>query len=328
MTGSIDFSFAAEFAFAAAVLVVLGLGVYAVAVLDRLAGRIVARAPLALGDVLAAPVREAALLLLQQRSATERPDAQLWAFAPALLGALAAAALAVVPASNAPGTIAATPKLSAGIVYFGAAMALVMVAVYLHGWAANSVMPLIGGYRFVAQALSYEMPLALVLIAAALPAESLSVVEIVRSQHALWNVVRQPLGLPIYLIAASGLAFWGPLNFPDGADLVGGTTAELSGAPLLLWNGARAAVLLAVSAMGAAAFLGGWWGPLLPGPLWMALKTLALVLILVLVGNVVGRIRLERFVVVSWAVLIPLALVDVFLSGSIALWMGSRGGTP
>lgn len=311
---------------AIAVLLLLGVGIYAVAVLDRLVGRMVARQPLRIGESLASPAREAVLLFLQRRSSTERPDAQLWAFAPALLGALAAAGLAVIPASSGSGITVFMPEMSAGIVCFGAAMAIVMVAVFLQGWAANSMLPLIGGYRFVAQALSYEMPLALVLIAAALPAESLSVAEIVRSQHAVWNVVRQPLGLPLYLIAASGIAFWGPLNFPDGADLAGGAAAELSGTPLLLWKAARAAVLVAAAAMGAATFLGGWWGPLLPGPLWMALKTLTLLVVIILAGHLLGRVRLERFVVVSWTALIPVALVDVFLSGIVALWTAGQGG--
>ena len=203
-------------------------------------------------------------------------------------------------------------------------MAMVMVAVDLHGWSANSVFPLIGGYRFVAQALSYEMPLALVLIAAALPAESLSVGAIVRSQMGAWNVVRQPLGLPIYLVTGLGLAFWGPLGFPDSADLAGGTRAELSGASLLAWSAARSAVLVAVAAMGAAAFLGGWLGPWLPGAVWMVLKTLALLVVLLTTGHLVARVRLEQFVVVAWTVLIPLALVDTFVSGLLALHGAKR----
>lgn len=300
---------------------VLVVGVYAAAVLDRLIGGLVAGPPLRLLATFAAPVRAAAVLLLQQRTTTERPDAALWAFAPALLGALAAATLVAIPL----GPALALPEIRDGIVYFGAAMALVMVAVYFQGWSANAPFPLVGAYRFVAEALSYEMPLALVLIAAALPAESLSVAAIVRSQADVWNVVRQPLGLPLYLVAGLGLAFWGPLNFPDAADLAGGTTAELSGAQLLLWRAARLAVLVAVAAMGAAAFLGGWQGPWLPGALWMVLKTLLLVAVMVTAGHLVARVRLERFVVVAWVVLIPLALVDVFVSGVLALrGAGSR----
>jgi NADH-quinone oxidoreductase subunit H len=303
-----------------AIAVALLAGAYAIAVLDEYLGSAFAHSPVRLSVALTSPIRTAALLLLQRRSETERPDAALWALSPALLGAVAASALVVVPL----GPMLAMSDIQSGIVYFGAAMAMVMIAVYLHGWAANSVMPLIGAYRFVAEALSYEMPLALVLIAAALPAESLAVGDIVRSQDSVWNIVRQPLGLPLYLIAGLGLAFFGPLAFPDAADLAGGTSAELSGVPLLLWRFARIAVLVAVAAMGAAAFLGGPLGPWLAGWMWMATKTLALVVVMLIARHLVARVRLERFVVVSWAVLIPLALVDVFASGLLALWQASR----
>ena len=294
---------------------VLVSGAYVLAVLDGSVARVVAGRPVRPGEVAAQPLREAAVMLLTRRSTTERPDAQAWALAPALVAGMAAAAVATVP--WAPGV--AVADVDDGIVLFGAAMAVVMVGVYLHGWSANSPFPLVGGYRFIALALSYEMPLALVLIAAALPAESLSVGAIVESQHGLWNVVRQPLGLPLYLVAGTGLAWWGPLDMADGADLAGGTSVEVSGPARLAWEIARRFVLVAVAVMGAAVFLGGWQGPLLPAAAWMALKTLALLALVVWVGHRTARIRLERFVVVSWAVLIPVALVDVFVSGILAL---------
>lgn len=293
----------------------IGTGVYAVAVLDRTLAAWVEGRPWSMSDALLGPLRSAALRYLQARSSTERPDREAWALAPALLGALAAVALASIPL----GASFAVADIPEGIVLFGAAMAMVMVAVFLHGWSPNSALPLIGGYRFIALALSYEMPLALVLIAAALPAESLSVGAIIQSQAEMWNVVRQPLGLPIYLVPALGLAFWGPLAFPDAVDLAGGTAAEVSGAGRLVWSIARAAVLFAVAAMGAAVFLGGWLGPVLPGPVWMAVKTVALLVVLLAAGHLIGRVRLERFVVLAWAILIPLALVDVFVSGTLAL---------
>ncbi len=294
---------------------VLVAGAYATSVLDAAAAHLVAGRRLRLGELVLGPWREAALLAHMRRSTTERPDVQTWVLAPALLAGMAAVAVASVPL--APGV--AVADVADGIVLFGAAMAVVMVGVYLHGWSSNSVFPLVGGYRFVALALSYEMPLALVLIAAALPAESLSVGAIVESQQGLWNVVRQPLGLPLFLVAGLGLASWGPLGMSDGADLAGGTSAEGSGGARLVWALARRFVLVAVAVTGAAVFLGGWHGPVLAGGLWMALKTLVLLAVLVGVGHRVARIRLERFVVVAWAVLIPLALIDVFVSGALVL---------
>ena len=295
------------------------IGVYATAALDLLIGRMVARQPLEAGTALRRPAQIAALLLVQRPTRTERPDMALWFLAPALLASLATGILAAIPI----GPSGAAPPIDAGIVYVGALMALVMVAVYLHGWAPNSLFPLVGGYRFVALALSYEMPLALVLIAAALPAQSLAIDAIVRSQAGVWNIVRQPLGLPLYLVAMLGLAFRGPLNVPDAADLAGGTTAEPSGVDLLLWRVARDAILVAAAALGAAAFLGGWMGPWLPGGVWLIGKTLALVTLVLIVSHLLGRVRLERFVVIAWAVLIPLALLDVFAAGVIAL-LGAR----
>ena len=290
-------------------------GPYVVGVLDRAIARLVAGEAVEFGRTLADPVRGAALLLLQQTRTTERPDAPLWVIAPALLAGLAAAILAIVPWGPSGGVA----DVEAGIVFFGAAGALVMVAVYAHGWAPNSVLPLIGGCRFIALALSYEMPLALVLIAAALPAQSLGLSDIVASQAKLWNVLRQPLGFPLYLVAGLGLAFRSPLDHPDATDLAGGTLVEVSGVARLLWQAARAAMLVAVAAIGATVFLGGWLGPWLPGPAWLALKTFALLGLLVAAGHVLARVRLERFVVIAWAVLIPLALVDVFLSGLLLL---------
>lgn len=293
----------------------LGLGAYAVAVLEGVMGRLMAGEPVSVTRAMLAPVRQAALLLRQQTTTTERPDAAAWIVAPTLLGALATVIVAIVPLG--PSRVVA--DIDAGIVLFGAAAALVMVAVYLHGWAPNSLFPLIAGYRFIALALSYEMPLALVLIAAALPAQSLRLSAIVTSQMDLWNVLRQPLGLPLYLIACLGLASRGPLDYADAADLAGGTLAETSGVARLAWSAAQAGMLIAVAAIGATVFLGGWLGPWLPGPVWLGLKTLSLLALLIAADHMLARVPLERFVVIAWTVLIPLALVDVFLSGLLAL---------
>lgn len=291
------------------------LGVYLVTVLNRFLASVAAGTPVRWRATLAAPVQTAALLLLQQRSTTERNDAAGWALAPALFVGLAAVSLALVPLDA--DSVIADP--ATGFVVFSAAIAMVMIAVYLHGWAPNSPFPLHGAYRYSAQALSFQIPFLLAMLATAVPAQSLSIVDIVAAQESLWNVVRTPLGLPIYLIVGVGVSFWGPLNLPDAADLAEGTSLEDSGVARLLWQAARAAMLLAVAAMGAAGFLGGWWGPWLPGAVWVVLKTLVLLVALIASGHLLARVRIERFVVFCWVVLIPLALLNVFLSGAFLL---------
>lgn len=294
---------------------VMVVGVYVVAVLDQAIGERVGGGRPRWSRVTLDPLRSVAYLVMQQRRTTERPDAPGWILAPALLSALAALALAMVPLG--PTTVAADPET--GFVVFSAAIAFVMIAVYLHGWSPNSVFALHGAYRFGAQALSLQIPFLLAMLATTLPAESLSIVDIVQAQESLWNVVRQPLGLPLYLVVGVGASFWGPMNLPDAADLAGGTGVEDSGVARLLWKSSRSAMLVAVAAMGATGFLGGWWGPWLPGAVWVILKTLVLLGVLIAAGHLFARVRVEAFVVVAWALLIPLALLNIFVSGAVLL---------
>lgn len=296
------------------VAVILAVSSYLVAVIDATIMIRVSRGS-RYGHAWMDPIARAARLILQRGSRTERPDSEAWVLAPALLAGLGAVALASIP-------MAAGINVAdngAGIVLFGAAMLQVMVAVFLHGWAANSVFPMLGAFRMAAAGMSMSIPFSLVLITTALPAESLSVGAIIASQEGLWNIVRQPLGLPVYLITALAFSFWGPMQLPDAADLAGGTTVEISGVALLAWRVARIGVLVALSAMGAAAFLGGYLGPLLPGWSWMIIKTASLATVMIWSGHRFARMRIESVVLFGWTLLLPVALVDVFVSGALTL---------
>ena len=295
--------------FAAAVF--LTVGVYLVSVIERLTFSRLAGARSGLRRALTGPPTDAALMLLQRPSATERPDRQTWLLAPALLAAFAATMMAPVPFG--PGFAAADSPH--GILLFGAAAALVIVPVFLQGWSPNSIFPLIGAYRMLSQGLSYMIPLALALIAAVLPAESLSIGDIVADQGRLWNVVRMPLGLPVFLAAAAGLAFYGPLALPSSPELAGGIELEAAGVDAVLWRVGQRAVLVAGSAMAASVFLGGWQGPILPGAAWLAVKTAGVLLLYILVGQLVPRLRPEQFVTFGWVGLLPLSLVNIFVTG-------------
>lgn len=301
----------AWWAAAPAVGAALVVGVLLAAWLDALVGSAVAGRATAWSAAVAGPWRRAAVVALQRRTSTERPDAQAWALAPALLLALAATMLTVVPIAEG----VAVADVPHGMVLFGAAAATILIPVFLAGWSPNSPFSMVGGYRMFAQGLSSMIPFALVLIAAALPAESLGIGDIVVSQQGLWNVIRTPLGLPVYLATAPALAFWGPGAAPAGRDLAGGVDLEASGAHLLAWRVAQAAVLVGFAAVGASVFLGGWLGPVLPGPVWLVLKTAALLAVLIAMSHLIPRVRIERFVVLAWVGLLPLALLDVFITG-------------
>lgn len=291
------------------IALVLVAGTFLAATLDRaMATMIAGRAH---GSMLLGPLRTAVAMCLRQRLSTERPDALNWALAPAFYFALAAVGLTVVP--WAPGR--AVTEFDAGIVLWGACEALTVVVVFLHGWSANAPFALIGGYRYVAIGLPVMLLSMFVLIAAALPAESLSVAKIVEAQRPVWNVVRQPLGLVLFLLLGLSLTLRGPFDYANPHDLAGGTVADVSGPAQATWQLARLAMLVSVAAMTSAVFLGGYLGPGLPGPLWMLLKVAVVLAALVAAGNLFARLPPARMLTLLWTVLLPLAFLDLVLVG-------------
>jgi NADH-quinone oxidoreductase subunit H len=294
-------------------LLLFVLGVCFVAALDGAVPAIIAGRPF--GRPVAASLRRAAFLLRQQRIATERPDMLNWLLAAGAFFALAAVGLSVVP--FAPGM--ALNDIETGIVLWGACEALTVVVVFLHGWSANAPFPLIGAYRYVAIGLPAMLVSMFVLIAAALPAQSLSVPVIVESQRGLWNVVRQPLGLPLFILLGLSLTFRGPLGYADPFDLADGTSAEDSGPMRAAWQMARLAMLVSFAAMAASLFLGGYLGPWLPGPVWLFLKTAFVLVVTVVAGHLLARTPPARMLTLLWIVFLPISFLDLIIAGVEAL---------
>ncbi len=298
---------------ACTVLLALLVGAYCVAAIDgAITARVTGQTP---GNPLLIPLQNAARLWHAPHNETETPDRPALRLAPVLYLVLAAMGLALVPWSR----DFVPVDLTTGIVFWGAIEPLATVLVFLKGWAPNAHFPLLGAYRYVSLGLSYILVSMFVLIGVALPAESLQISAVVDAQAGLWNVVRQPLGLPLFLVVGLGVSFWGPLNFIDADDLHGGAASEEAGRVQLLWSTGRAAMLLAFSAIAASAFLGGWHGPWLPGPVWLILKTLAVVVLLVILGHTLPRVSPERFLTIAWVILLPLSFLSLAGAGVEAL---------
>jgi len=262
----------------------------------------------------ATPVTESTRLLLQRRRSTVAADRLLWR--------IASAGLVIVPLLM----VAAIPMGSGvlfdsavGVVWFNTADIFVWALVWLLGWGANSVYGLVGGYRFLAQALAYELPLMFALTAPAVAAGSLQVRVIVEAQRDVWFVVWMPMAFLAVCVGVVGFSVWGPLGPAAGLDVAGGVLAELSGPDRLLVLAGRYLLLVAGSAFTAAVFLGGGAGPWLPSPAWMALKTVALLAVLVWVRRWLPLLRPDRFMEVGWMVLLPVTLLQVLVVALIAV---------
>lgn len=266
-------------------------------------------------DVIAQPVREALRLLATQRRSLLAADRALWRLGVAIVVLAPLLAGVVVPLGARP-----LADLSVGIAWWGALLALLWAALYMCGWGPNSALSLVGGYRFLAQALAYEMPLQITIIGVGLAAGSLRASTVVGAQAGhLWYVVVMPVGLVVYLVSGMAAAFWGPFSAPLGADLAGGAVLECSGVDRLVVLLGRYLALVVVAGFGAALFLGGGAGPLLPGWAWTVVKTLSLLAVMVGARWSVPVLRPDRFEEMAWMVLLPASIVQLFAVGALVL---------
>jgi NADH-quinone oxidoreductase subunit H len=270
-----------------------------------------------LANAVLTPVRETVRLLVKQRRITRHPDLLLWRIGIGSVLVVALVGSVVVPLGQ-----RAVADLGIGVVWWTAFLAMLWVGVWLTGWGPNAAYSLAAGYRFVAQGLAYEMPLAISVITFALAAGTLRVGGIVEAQQDLWFVVWQPLGAAVYLVCALAIAFWGPLAQPVGRDLGGGVTAELAGVDRLVFLAGRWVVLVAVAAFAVPLFLGGGAGPLLPDWAWSLLKTLVVLAVLVTARWRLPVVRVDRFEEFAWMVLLPLSLLQAFVVGLVLLVRG------
>lgn len=242
-------------------------------------------------------------------------DRWLYPAGPAVaLGAVLLAAI-VIPL----GPMLVGEDLQIGVFYYIVAIDFAVLGIALSGWSANTADSVEACYRAVAQLVAYVVPLGMAMVGAIMMARSLSTTRIVEAQHGLWFVVLQPLGFALYLVTGLMQCYRAPFLEPFATDINGGVMGINAGPEGLLWRLALSGLLLLVAAMGAVLFLGGWLGPWLPGPVWMALKTLALMVVMLTGGRMIRPLSVARMLALSWKMLIPLGLGNVLLVGALIL---------
>lgn len=262
-----------------------------------------------------APLMRGVALLGRESVVPRRPDRLLFEMAPFLLLIAALLSIAVLPL--APGAILA--DLATGALFINAALAYVMVALLMAGWGPDGAYAMVGGWRFLGQLVAYSMLIVMPLTAVAMRAQSLFTTAIVSSQSNAWNIVTQPLGFILFLLAAMAVAFLPPFDFPVAADIAGGAFAEYTGSRLAVLRLARLVLILSLAASVTVFYLGGWLGPWLPPWAWTTVKTLAVAIVMVRAGRAVPRLRNEHLLAWAWEFGIPLALVNIFWVGITSL---------
>lgn len=295
-------------------LAILGALALTAAMLD---GALAARAGGRPGGTMGGQVRpfgEAARLMRQRRRTTVEADRLLWRIGGAGLLVVAALMVTVVPLGE--WTIF---DLDVGVMWFNAMDVTVWALVWLTGWGANSAHSLVGGYRFLAHGLGYELPLMFALVAPAIAAESLNVGAVAAAQEGLWFAVWMPVAFLVYLLGVAAFSVWGPFAPAIGTDVSGGARAELSGVDRLVFEAGRYALLAAGAAFAVPMFLGGGAGPLLPGWAWVLVKTVALLAVLVWLRRRLPAFRPDKFMEVGWMLLLPAVLLQDLVVAVIAV---------
>lgn len=210
--------------------------------------------------------------------------------------------------------------LNVGILYIMAIASISVYGIVLAGWASNNKYAMLGGMRSSAQMISYELALGLAFVVPILLADSMRLSEIVAAQRSIWFVLVQPVGAAIFMVATLAEVNRAPFDMPEAEqELTAGYHTEYSGMKFALFFMAEYDKMIAISALAASLFFGGYWGPGVEhfpwlGPIYMILKIVILLFGMIWVRATLPRIRYDRLMAFGWKVLLPLALVVVFIT--------------
>ena len=221
-----------------------------------------------------------------------------------------------------------------GILYVFAVTTLGVYGIVLAGWASNNKYSLLGALRSSAQMISYELALGLGIMGVVLASGSLNLIDIVEAQRrfylgfipAVW-LLPQFVGFLLFSIASLAEVNRTPFDLPEAeSELVAGFHTEYSSFKFAMFFMAEYINVLNVSAVIATLFLGGWLGPGVDrfpilGVFWFLVKTVALVYGFMWLRATLPRLRYDQLMRFAWKVLLPVGLVNVFLT---ALWVGLR----
>ncbi|MCD4688411.1 MAG: NADH-quinone oxidoreductase subunit NuoH [Desulfuromonadaceae bacterium] len=274
------------------------------------------------------PLADLIKLLTKEDFIPAQADKWLFMLAPGLAAVTALLAFAVVPFAppleifgrQLPMVVC---DLNVGILYFFGLSSLAVYGVALGGWASNSKYALLGALRAMGQMLSYELAMGLSIVPVILMARSFSLTEIVQAQASLPFALCNPVAFGIFFISALAESKRTPFDLPEAEnELVAGYHTEYSGMRFGLFFVGEYLNLVVLGAIITSLFLGGWHGPLLPPIVWFLGKVLAVAFVFIWIRGTLPRLRYDQLMAFGWKILVPLALVNLLVTGGVLLWLG------
>ena len=221
--------------------------------------------------------------------------------------------------------------VNVGVLYILAMSSLGVYGIVLAGWASNSKYSLMGGLRASAQMISYELSAGLAIVSVFMLSGTLSLNKIVELQSGWggfeWFIVKQPLAAFIFFICSLAEINRTPFDLPEAeTELVSGFCTEYSSMKYAMFFMAEYANMVTVCALTATLFLGGWNGPLtsaipLLGPVYFIAKVYFLMFFCMWIRATVPRYRYDQLMHLGWKVFIPVALVNIVVTGIIGYFI-------
>lgn len=303
-------------------LIVLGFVTYAIYYERKVIGWMQLRiGPNRVGPLgLLQTVADILKLLMKEDTIPRKADRLLFVLAPAMAFVPAFAVLAVIPYTEK----LYFADLNVGLLYYVALSGITTLAMMLGGWASNNKYALLGGMRSAAQMISYEVPLVISIVGVILLSGSLNLRDIVAAQGGGWfwdwNLLPQIIGFAVFYIAAVSELNRTPFDLPEAeSELVAGYHVEYSGFRFAFFMLAEYVYVYAIAALTTVLFLGGWHPPapfldFVPGIIWFLLKFAFVVFSMFWLRATLPRVRVDQLMGLGWKALLPLALLNVFLT--------------
>lgn len=209
--------------------------------------------------------------------------------------------------------------LDAGIFFVLAVMGVGVLGTLMAGWASANKFSLLGAMRTAAQLLAYELPMLLAASSVAMAAGTLSLTGIVEEWQPWWLIWQLAAGA-VFFVAGLAELQRPPFDMPVAeSEIIFGPYTEYTGLRFALFLLAEYAGILVLSALTTVLFLGGWKGPFDDqlGWLWTFVKTMALSFVVIWLRASYPRLREDQLQKLAWAGLIPVALLQLALTGVV-----------
>lgn len=185
--------------------------------------------------------------------------------------------------------------------------------VILAGWGSNNKYSMLAAFRASAQMISYEVPMAIILLAIVLLSGSMSLGDIVKSQNIAY-IFFLPLGAFIFFVASIAENGRAPFDLAEAeSELVAGYNVEYSGLKFGMFYVADFLRAFTSAVIFSTIFLGGWRGPgaeQIPilGFVYLLIKSVIIWFLGVWIRGSMPRFRVDQMMAITWKFLTPLAL--------------------